>query len=370
MLTSKLFLAAALLFLTPNGVDGAPGRPMGRKLLHAPIWAAVRRAQGSALPSWLSWEPFSGHVPPDAVSNWNAYINTTEYICLPTSGHCSVGSYVPHLGPYCSFPYAGSGVKSFQFNLLVNKGRLEALRWVDDSFGDVPDNAVESCESMDVYVGRNRYGVGKISKEQRALFVVLDGKEIWFKWYQALTVKTGPANVTISSVTYNLSSDSSSEPNEEVTIKKMEVKNEGCRGMRVNVSLEEAVEVEQDWELEQEIFRDVYGLLEAGLLAFNGIKWEVTNVTNVTWVGKASAGEYIEHSRRVELEMRPRTACTVAMTGRRLDARIPFTATLSRDFGDGQTHWVQVTGVTRSQQMVQIRADIERCWALPASTPC
>ncbi|XP_031466202.1 charged multivesicular body protein 2a isoform X1 [Phasianus colchicus] len=370
MLTIKLFLTAALLFLTHSGADGAPGSPMGRKLLQhsASSWTGFQRVEGKELPSWLSWEPFGGELPADTVSNWNAYTNMTEYVCLSKSWHCSTGSYVPSRGPFCTFAFGGLAHNSYEFKVLVNKGKLEALRWVDDSFGDVPENAVEGCESSDIYVGRNRYGLGKVSKEQRALFVTVDGKEVWFKWYQVLTVKTGPAGITISDVLYNVSA--AVEHSEDVTITKTTVKNEGCQGTRQDVTLEEATEVEQDWELDQEIFSSVRGVLEAGLLAFNGMSWEATNVINVTWLGKASAGEYIEHTRKVELEMQPRTTCTVAMVGRRLDARIPFTADLTRDFGDGQPHQVEVTGVARSQQVVGVRAGIEWCWPLPGSTRC
>ncbi|XP_021238327.1 natterin-4-like isoform X3 [Numida meleagris] len=370
MLTCKLCLTAALLFLAHNGADGAPGTPMGRKLLQHPASSssAFQRVQGKELPSWLSWEPFGGELPADAVSNWNAYSQTMEYVCLPKFLFCSTGSYVPSRGPFCSFPFGGYEEKSSEFKVLVNRGKLEALRWVDDSFGDVPENAIKACELADIYVGRNRYGLGKVSQEQRALFVVVDGKEVWYKWYQVLTVKRGPADITISGVLYNASA--AVEHSEDVTVTETTVKNEGCQGTRRDVTLEEATEVEHDWELDREIFSTVHGVLEAGLLAFNGTSWEATSVTNITWLGKASAGEYIEHTHKVELEMQPRTACTVAMVGRRLDARIPFTAWLTRDFGDGQPHEVAVTGVARTQQVVGVRVGTERCWPLPGSRRC
>ncbi|NXJ11877.1 NATT4 protein, partial [Odontophorus gujanensis] len=363
----QLCLASALLFLTQNGADGTT---MGRKLLQHPAssWSSSQKMQGKELPSWLSWVPFDGELPADAVSNWNAYTKMTEYVCSPDFQFCNTGSYVPSRGPFCSFPYGGLELKYTKFKVLVNRGKLEALRWVDDSFGGIPENAVEGCELTDIYVGRNRYGLGKVTKEQRALFVVVDGKEVWYKWYQVLTVKTGPANITISGVLYNVSA--AVEHGEDVTVTKTTVKNEGCQGKRQDVTLEEATEVEHDWELDQDIFSTVRGVLEVSPLAFNGISWEATSVTNVTWLGKASAGEYIEHAHKVELEMQPRTACTVAMVGRRLDACIPFTAWLSRDFGDGQPHRVAVMGVARSQQVVGVRAGVELCWPLPGSTQC
>ncbi|NXG69709.1 NATT4 protein, partial [Baryphthengus martii] len=128
-----------------------------------------------------------------------------EFVCSTPELGCNVGAYVPQRGPFCFFPFAAWERWTDDFKVLVNEGGFEALDWVDDSFGGVPENAVEGCPAVDVFVGRNGYGLGKVSKEQRALFVVDDGEEVWFKWYQVLAVKKGPADVTISHVRYNLS---------------------------------------------------------------------------------------------------------------------------------------------------------------------
>ncbi|KFP36047.1 Natterin-4, partial [Chlamydotis macqueenii] len=118
-----------------------------------------------------------------------------EYVCSTQLHGCNTGAYVPERGPICFFPFRGLEHRSKTFKVLVNAGGFEALDWVDDSFGNVPENAVEGCPSVDVFVGRNRYGLGKVSKEQRAAFIVVDAEEFWYKWYQVLVVKKGPANV-------------------------------------------------------------------------------------------------------------------------------------------------------------------------------
>ncbi|NWX77784.1 NATT4 protein, partial [Alca torda] len=128
-----------------------------------------------------------------------------EYVCSTEKFGCNTGAYVPARGPFCFFPLGAWEWSTDDFKVLVNAGGFEALDWVDESFGGVPENAVEGCPSVDVFVGRNRYGLGKVLKGQRALFVVVDGEEIWYKWYQVLVVKKGPANVTISDVRYNMS---------------------------------------------------------------------------------------------------------------------------------------------------------------------
>ncbi|NXE30604.1 NATT4 protein, partial [Ardeotis kori] len=139
-----------------------------------------------------------------------------EYVCSAQLRGCSTGAYVPDRGPICFFPYGGLECRAKTFKVLVNVGGFEALDWVDDSFGNVPENAVEGCPSVDVFVGRNRYGLGKVSKEQRAAFIVVDDEEFWYKWYQVLVVKKGPADVTISDVRYNISG--AVERGEDVTL--------------------------------------------------------------------------------------------------------------------------------------------------------
>ncbi|NXW55095.1 NATT4 protein, partial [Eurystomus gularis] len=128
-----------------------------------------------------------------------------EYVCSTSQQSCNTGAYIPERGPFCFYPFWGWEQSTRDFKVLVNVGGFEALDWVDGSFGSVPENAVEGCPSVDIFVGRNQYGLGKVSKEQRALFVVEDGEEIWFKWYQVLVVKKGLADVTISDVRYNMS---------------------------------------------------------------------------------------------------------------------------------------------------------------------
>ncbi|NWI65743.1 NATT4 protein, partial [Todus mexicanus] len=139
-----------------------------------------------------------------------------EFVCSTSAWGCNAGAHVPARGPFCFYPLAGWERSTRDFKVLLNVGAFEALTWVDESFGGVPDEAVEACPGADVFVGRNRYGLGKVSKEQRALFVVEDGEEMWFKWYQVLAVKKGPADVTISAVRYNLSA--AAESSRDVTL--------------------------------------------------------------------------------------------------------------------------------------------------------
>ncbi|NXO00006.1 NATT3 protein, partial [Rhinopomastus cyanomelas] len=139
-----------------------------------------------------------------------------EFVCSTEVLGCDTGAYVPARGPFCSFPHRGQQRLTRSFKVLVNVGNLEALAWLPGSFGSVPEMAVEGCPATDVFVGRNRYGLGKVVKEHRSFFVVDDGEEVWYKWYQVLAVKKGPSDITISGVSYNLSG--AAERGEDVTL--------------------------------------------------------------------------------------------------------------------------------------------------------
>ncbi|XP_053908395.1 natterin-4 [Cuculus canorus] len=371
MVGREVLLGAVLVFLSRgSGGDAVAAVGMVRRSLRpsAPKWTSVRRKREEEPPSYLKWVTFEGGSPADAVSSWNAYAERTEFVCSTSHPQCNVGAYVPSRGPFCFYPYAGWERRTQSFKILVNVGGLEALAWVDDSFGSVPDAAVEGCPSVDVFVGRNRYGLGKVAKEHRAAFMMVDGEEVWFKWYQVLVVKKGLAAVTISHVHYNTSG--AVERWEKVTLMKTTVRNEGCGAALKEVTLEEATEVEHRWAMDQRIFATVRGVLRAPLLTFNGTTWGVTNATTISWLGGASAGEYLVHRHVVEKTLQPRTACEVALEGQRGDVHVPFTARLTRDFGDAQPHRVAVRGWAHSRAVVAVQADVRQCWSLTHGPPC
>ncbi|NXQ49722.1 NATT4 protein, partial [Catharus fuscescens] len=126
-----------------------------------------------------------------------------EFVCSTRAHDCNLGSFDPERGPFCFYPWNEGERHSSEFQLLVNPGGFEALDWVATSFGSTPEGAVEGCPLIDLFVGRSPDGLGKASKEQQALFVAVDGEEIWYKWYEILVVRQGPADVSIANVSYN-----------------------------------------------------------------------------------------------------------------------------------------------------------------------
>ncbi|NWV28954.1 NATT3 protein, partial [Origma solitaria] len=126
-----------------------------------------------------------------------------EFVCSTRSFGCNVGSFAPERGPFCFFPWSERELSSAEFQLLLNPGGFEALDWVNTSFGGIPAGAVEGCPLTDIFVGRSQDGLGKVSKEQQALFVAVAGEEIWYKWYQTLVVRRDFSHFSIANVSYN-----------------------------------------------------------------------------------------------------------------------------------------------------------------------
>nr|XP_025950758.1 natterin-3-like isoform X2 [Dromaius novaehollandiae] len=158
-----------------------------RKDFSKPSEVKTPRRKRQSFESSIKWVDFRGSLPNWAVSNWNNYAKRQEYVCA-VSG-CDTGSYSPERGPYCYYPYGEKELSSSRFKILINEGNRAWLEWKSASFGNAPSNAVRSCPWEDIYVGRNKYGLGKVHGRHSAFFVVTDGYESWYKYYDVLTVR-------------------------------------------------------------------------------------------------------------------------------------------------------------------------------------
>ncbi|NXH09000.1 NATT3 protein, partial [Loxia leucoptera] len=139
----------------------------------------------------------------------------SEFVCSTRDRGCNLGSFEPSRGSFCSFPWAGRELRSSDFQLLLNPGSFEALDWAAASFGSAPPGAVQPCPLTDIFVGRGPEGLGKVSREQQALFAAVEGEEVWYKWYEVLVVRQDPAGLSITDVSYEGSAAvESSEPAE------------------------------------------------------------------------------------------------------------------------------------------------------------
>ncbi|XP_068856458.1 natterin-3-like [Aphelocoma coerulescens] len=376
MPTLQLLAAAALLVLG-TGIPGIPGIPgiaavpaPGRSPAEHPAPAQLlpRRKRSQDAPNSLQWVPFQGQLPADAVSNWNRHSGRLEYVCSTRAHRCNLGAYDPERGPFCFCPWLEQEERNSKFHILVNPGGFEALDWVDTSFGSTPEGAVEGCPLTDLFVGRSEDGLGKASKEQQALFVAVQGEEIWYKWYQILVVRQGPADVSIANVSYNGSAVQ--ELSEDTALAEVLARNHGCRAALKSVTLEEATEMEHDWSAELPALAAAHGVLRVAPLLLTGTGWTLGNVTAVPWVGGASTTEFVSRVHEVREEIPARSECAVVLRGLRRDLRVPFSAWLTREFRSGRQHRVVIAGWARSRAVTGVRAGLERCRELTELPPC
>ncbi|XP_030399330.1 natterin-3-like [Gopherus evgoodei] len=134
---------------------------------------------------WVEWE---GSIPSGAVSIWNEEASRREYVCAE-AGY-SVGFFSESKGPYCYYSNADQEHRTSHFRMLVNKNNGEVLEWKKGSFGSIPPKSVPSYPGVNVFVGRNRYGLGKVDLRFEAFFLPQNGKEKCYKEYEVLSVNT------------------------------------------------------------------------------------------------------------------------------------------------------------------------------------
>ncbi|XP_051519184.1 natterin-4-like [Myxocyprinus asiaticus] len=146
----------------------------------------IRRVPDDVFSGKLKWQRWEGVLPSGAVSIKNDYTNRIDYVC---HFDCEAGFYTPSKGPYCYFPYADKELQSELFEFLDNEDNHEIFEWKDGSYGSVPENAVSTCKGVSNYVGKNRYGLGKVVPQFTAFFLPWEGYEYWYKYYQVLTLK-------------------------------------------------------------------------------------------------------------------------------------------------------------------------------------
>ncbi|CAM4623395.1 unnamed protein product [Lepidochelys olivacea] len=134
---------------------------------------------------WVEWE---GSVPSGAVSIWNEAASRTDYVCAEAG--CSVGFFTESKGPYCYYSNADQEHRTSNFRMLVNEDNFEVLEWKKELYGSFPPKSVPSYPGVNVFVGRNGYGLGKVVPRFKAFFLPHHGKEKCYKEYEVLTVNT------------------------------------------------------------------------------------------------------------------------------------------------------------------------------------
>jgi len=312
---------------------------------------------------WVKWE---GSLPKGAVSIFNGYTERTDYVCKV---NCEAGFYTPSNGDFCHYPFADHEYTASKFEVLVNVDHFEFIEWVEDSYGSVPRFAVRTCPDVDIFVGKNKYGLGKVVTKHEAFFLPWEGDEYWYKSYQVLAINRDSYSQHISHVEYGIDQMELFYHAPE-TLQLAKVTNLECNSVEKKVNLEKTSTVEKTWDIGRETRNGSVSTMNAKVPILGPGTVDFSKEQTVSFSEGTTMVESISHSVSVELLVPPNHSCAVRMDARKMTADIPFTGRLSRTNHNGDTRWTTVTGTYDGVRVGEINAVVERCQPVTDAVPC
>lgn len=312
---------------------------------------------------WLSW---NGSLPTAAMGIYNGYTERTDYIC---KYNCEAGFYTPSKGPYCQYPYGEREYKASEFEILANRDNFEFVEWKEDSYGSVPKHSVRTCSGVGIYVGKNKYGLGKVVPQFEAFFLPWEGDEYWYKSYQVLAINRDAYTQHISHVKYGIDEVEMFHYPPE-TMRLSGVTNNECQTVVKTVTISKTSEVESTWNIGRTTMLGITAGITAKIPLIGSAGVEFSGEKTLQFNRGTTMVEALSHSVSVELKVPPNHSCSVRMEGRKITADIPFTARLSRTYRNGETQWTSISGVYDGIQIGEIRAVVDRCEPVVDAKPC
>ncbi|XP_051278396.1 natterin-3-like [Dicentrarchus labrax] len=359
-------------FMNSNGSDEmiASRLPLSdRPLLTVAKLRQMRQVKSSSFVSNdgsnLEWVTWNNSLPNDAVSIYNGYVNRIDYVC---KYRCEAGFYTPSKGPYCHYSGTKKAYSGSPFEILVNKNNFEILQWKEDSYGSVPQNSVRTCPGENIYVGKNKYGLGKVSTQDKAFYLPWEGSEYWYNYYEVLTINENIISQKIYDVKYNIDESKILKYPPEI-IRKTAISNYECRSVVKTDSLSKTYQVEQRWDFTSAIKVGVRTSFEVGIPFFS-TNIEISSEVTLEYSKGEIVTEVITDTVSVEITAPPNRSCIVNMERYTYKIDIPFTARLSRTYGNGEIHTTSITGTYDSVQVAEVRAVVDRCAPVDNPQPC
>lgn len=369
-LTAGSFLSCHVeAWLNPTLENVFPSREVTKPALIRDIPQAEMKSQSPPMfgeHTNLKWVAWDGSLPNGAIAIFNGYTERTDYVCKV---NCEAGFYTPSKGGFCQYPYADREYRSSKFEVLVNVDHFEFLQWVEDSYGSVPNYAVKTCPNSDIYVGKNKYGLGKVVTQHEAFFLPWEGDEYWYKSYQVLAINRDSYSQHISHVEYAIDQmELFHHPPEALQFAR--VTNLECRNVEKTVKLEKTTTMEKTWDIGRETRNGSVSTMTAKVPILGPGNVDFSKEQTVTFSEGTKMVESISHAVSVNLEVPPNHSCAVRMEGRKMTADIPFTGRLSRTNHNGDTHWTYITGTYDGVSVGEINAVVERCQPVTDAVPC
>ncbi|XP_072284653.1 natterin-4-like [Pyxicephalus adspersus] len=313
----------------------------------------------------LKWVDWSGSLPSGAVSTSIQYTKRTDYIC--SVSNCATGFYTSSKGAYCYYSNADQEYRSSSFKILVNEQNFEVLEWQRHSGGSVPSNAIQRCQNM--YVGKNEYGLGKVLPSHGVLSLPYNGKEYFYDSYEVLRLYPDYHSQTITSMTYDTSRLAYVEDYNAILGSKL-VMNRGCNTLSTTVSLIETTQISKYWDIGRPTNRDVITSFSGNMPVFTGSSVSYSSMPSFDWKEGYPYIQSRQHSYSLQLTVKPNHECEVVLQGRNLHVRMPFSATLSRSYNNGQRRSVSTQGTFNNLQTDDVVIFARPCKRIINVPPC
>ncbi|XP_032433435.1 natterin-3-like isoform X1 [Xiphophorus hellerii] len=310
----------------------------------------------------LRWEKWQGSPPNGAISIYNSYADRIDYICKVG---CNSGFYNPSKGSYCHYPNKKEEHRSSSFQILVNEDNFQILEWKEGSYGSVPQNAIRTCSSEEMYVGKNKYGLGKVDQQDQCFYLPWEGSEHWYRYYEVLTHMKAEEDL-ISDVKYHIKTAQIFKDPPK-TLQSSTTTNHALSPVTKTVTLTKTTTDVRRWDISSSITVGVKKSISAGIPGVVSGNIEINAETTHRFSGGNTWTEQISHSVSLQLIVPPNHSCKVKMVGYQYKMDVPFTAVLKRTYEDGETRSVTISGNYHGVQVGDIEAEVEKCKPLSNS---
>ncbi|XP_062294419.1 natterin-3-like [Scomber scombrus] len=253
--------------------------------------------------------------------------------------------------------------------IRVNKDNFEIFEFKSGSYGSVPKDAIRTCRNVNIFVGKNEYGLGKVDVRNKSFYLPWEGWEYKYRHYHVLVMSRRVKSDRISDVKYNFKAAKKiSHPPEVMT--KASSSNYQCRTVSKTVHLSKSYSEEKRWDSTTSISVGVTASF-TGKIPFVG----ETGIEVSTEVTKdISKGSSISVSKNLAVDVSvtvpPNHSCGVKIMGHRYTTKIPYTARLTRTYKNGQVKSTTTTGTFNGVNVVDFRSVVDRCVPLPNAQPC
>uniref|UniRef100_A0A8C2XAA8 Natterin-4 n=2 Tax=Cyclopterus lumpus TaxID=8103 RepID=A0A8C2XAA8_CYCLU len=323
-----------------------------------------RQVQSSFMSgSELEWVTWNNSLPNDAVSIYNDKFDRNDYVC---KYKCEAGFYTPSMGSYCQYLNESSGSP---FEILVNKNNFEILEWKEGSSGSVPQNSVRTCSKGNIYVGKNKYGLGKVATKEKHFYLPWKGSVYSYSSYQVLTTNNDIINQQVYDVRY-ITDESQIFPYPPETVRKTSVSNYECRLLVKTDSLSKTYRVRHKWDISVSLKVGIEMTFTVGVPFIVSESFKFSSEMTFKYSMGNMVTEAMTSTASVKITAPPNSSCMVKMVEYKYKLDIPFTASLRRTYANGEIRTRSVTGTYESIQVAEVRAVADRCERLEDSKPC